>query len=126
MSLTLKALFYVKVKVFTQWRCSSQRKPLFLPYFPTQPSASLSIFLGSCPNCSATCSSYSTRNVVRYIRTGVKPPFAHLNPNTVIVLYYGWRREKAHQCQGSGMEDGFATTWGASHRQGKGHYGGQE
>ena len=43
----------------------------------------------SCPNCSATCSSYSTRNVVRYIKTSVKLTFPYSNPNTGIVLCYG-------------------------------------
>ena len=96
-------------------------------FFPKKASFSLTflpkilsflyIFLGSCPHCLATCSSYSTRNIARYIRTSVKPPFAHLNPNTTIVLYYDWRRKKTCQCQGSGMEGGSATTWGARYRQ---------
>ena len=49
--------------------------------------------LGSCPNCSITCSSYSTWNVVRYIKTGVKTLFAHSNSKSIInsfsiFLYY--------------------------------------
>lgn len=39
-----------------------------------------------CPNCSATCSFYSRRNVVRHIGIGVKLSFSHLNTNTA--LYY--------------------------------------
>ena len=39
-----------------------------------------------CPNCSATCSSYNRRNVVRHIETGGKLSFPHSNPNTT--LYY--------------------------------------
>ena len=61
--------------------------------------AFLLVSLGSCPIGSATCSFYSLRNVTRYIRTGVKPWFFHLNLNTTIVLCNGWRREKACQCQ---------------------------
>ena len=92
----------------------------YLTFLPKLLPLSLSIFLDSFPNCSATCSCYSMKNAVRYIRTGVKPPFAHLNPNTTIVLYYGQRRKKTCQCQGSGMEGGSTTTCGASYRQGKG------
>ena len=49
--------------------------------------------LGSCPNCSVTCSSYSMWNVVRYIKTGVKTLFAHSNSKSIInsfsiFLYY--------------------------------------
>ena len=29
-------------------------------------------------------------------KTSVKPWFLHLNPNTVVVLYSGWRRESKH------------------------------
>ena len=35
------------------------------------------------------------RNVVRYIKTGVKLSFLCSNPNTATILYYGWRRENS-------------------------------
>ena len=61
--------------------------------------AFLLVFPSSCPNGSTTCSFYSPRNVTRYIRTGLKPWFLHLNLNTTIVLCNDWRTEKACQCQ---------------------------
>jgi len=90
--------------------------------FPTKVSNfSLSFSLGSCPSGSATCSSYNPRNATKYIRTSIKPWFLYLNLEIAIVLCSGWKRDKARQCQGSGIEGGSATTWGANLGQGKGH-----
>jgi len=44
-----------------------------------------------------------------------------LNLETTTVLCSGWKKDKAHQCQGSGTEGSSATTWGANLVQGKGH-----
>ena len=85
-------------------------KSLSFPHFSTQISTSLSISSVFCPNCSAIYFFYSTRNVVRYTKTCVKP-FPHSNPMIAIVLCHGWRREKICWCQDNGMKDGFATSW---------------
>ena len=78
--------------------------PKMVPFLSTSLSypnclAFLLVFPGSCLNGLTTCSFYSPRNGTRYIRTGLKPWFLHLNLNTTIVLCNGWRREKARQCQ---------------------------
>ena len=117
--------YYVKkMKGFVQWWWSSPKNAfsLYLTFLPKFSNFSLVFSLGLCPNSSATCSSYSSRNVTRCIKAGVKLWFLHLNPNIAIVLCNGWRREKACQCQGSGIEGNFATTWG-NLGQGKGHQG---
>ena len=105
--------YYVKkMKVFVQWWCSSLKNffSLYLTFLPKLTSFSLVFSLGACPNASTTCSFYSPRNVTKYINTGIKPWFLHLNLNTIIVLCNSWRREKACQCQGSGIEGGSTTT----------------
>ena len=51
-------------------------------------------FLPLYPFYSATFSSYSIRNVAGCTITGVSLSFLLTNPNTVVVLYHGWRREK--------------------------------
>ena len=60
----------------------------------------------SCPNWSTTCSSYNTRNVVRYIKIGVKLSFLCSNPNIAggkrkfaDVRVVGWRVAFLH-CEG--------------------------
>ena len=73
-SFTFKSSLLSESLRYYTWHCSSQ-KPFFFPYFSTQISLSLSV---SYPNCSTTCSFYSTRNIVKYIKTGVKLSFPRL------------------------------------------------
>ena len=78
-------------------------KSFFFCHFPNQISTSLFLSV-SCPNCFTTSFLYNTRNVVRYIKIGVKLSFLCSNPNMVTILYYSWRREKICRCQGNGMK----------------------
>ena len=72
--------YYVKkMKVFVKWWCSSLKNAffLYLTFLPKLSNFSLVFSLGLCLNGSATCSSYSSRNVTEYIKIGVKPWFLH-------------------------------------------------
>ena len=99
-------IFFPKECPFFFFFSTSLSYPKFLAF-------SLLFSLGPCPIGLITCSSYSSRNVTRYTRIGVKLQFLHLNLKTTTILCNDWRREKARQCQGSGTEGGSTTTWGA-------------
>ena len=97
--------FYESLALFNSLLCENESLScIVVVFFPKENSFLYFTFLhklsalslGSCPNGSTTCSSYNTRNVARYIRTGVKPWFLHLNPDTAIVLCNVWRRERRH------------------------------
>ena len=58
------------------------KESIFLPTSLSYPNFLLFLLfsLGPCPNYLVTCSSYSTRNIARYIKTSVKLWFPHFKP----------------------------------------------
>ena len=114
MSLTLQSSLLCENESLCTGVMFFPKKAFSLPYFPTQIFYSFSCFLQILALIVQQHVPLIVLGMLRDTSRQVLNPYLPIsNPNTAIVLYSGWKREKTRQCQGSGMEGGSATTWGA-------------